>query len=62
MSAEYGAREEEWRLHRNHEVMSALGPRRWYTHPNKMTDAQPFSSLTLEEQLVLLMRALVGAA
>ncbi|KAL1945384.1 hypothetical protein VTO73DRAFT_2235 [Trametes versicolor] len=61
-----GAQEEEWRLHRMHEVMGALGPRRWHTHPDKMTDAQffaqPFTELTPGEQsLVLLMRALVGA-
>ncbi|KAI9061384.1 P-loop containing nucleoside triphosphate hydrolase protein [Trametes sanguinea] len=61
-----GSHEEEWRIHRMHEVMRALGPRRWHAHPDKMTDekffAQSFPTLSPGEQsMVLLMRALVGA-
>ncbi|CDO78071.1 hypothetical protein BN946_scf184708.g5 [Trametes cinnabarina] len=61
-----GSHEEEWRVHRMHEVVRALGPRRWHAHPDKMTDerffATPFPALTPGEQaMVLLMRALVGA-
>ncbi|KAI0364005.1 P-loop containing nucleoside triphosphate hydrolase protein [Pilatotrama ljubarskyi] len=61
-----GSQEEEWRVHRMHEVMRALGPSRWHSHPDTMTDQkffeQPFPTLTPGEQsLVLLMRALVGA-
>ncbi|KAI0351983.1 P-loop containing nucleoside triphosphate hydrolase protein [Trametes cingulata] len=63
---EPGSQEEEWRVHRMHEVMRALGPSRWHSHPDSMMDKkffeQPFPSLTPGEQsLVLLMRALVGA-
>ncbi|KAI0629636.1 P-loop containing nucleoside triphosphate hydrolase protein [Trametes polyzona] len=61
-----GSQEEEWRVHRMHEVVRALGPARWHAHPDKMTAerffAQPFADLTPGEQsVVLLMRALVGA-
>lgn len=61
-----GSHEEEWRVHRMHEVMRALGPARWHSHPDKATAewffAQPFTSLSPGEQsMVLLMRALVGA-
>ncbi|KAI0330391.1 P-loop containing nucleoside triphosphate hydrolase protein [Cubamyces sp. BRFM 1775] len=61
-----GSQEEEWRVHRMHEVMRALGPRRWHTHPDEMTEekffATSFPTLTPGEQsMVLLMRALVGA-
>ncbi|KAI0765714.1 P-loop containing nucleoside triphosphate hydrolase protein [Trametes elegans] len=61
-----GSQEEEWRVHRMREVVRALGPSRWHSHPDALPDdaflKQPFPSLTPGEQsIVLLMRALVGA-
>ncbi len=61
-----GSQEEEWRVARMHEVMRNLGPSRWHTHPDTVTDdkffGKSFAGLTPGEQsMVLLMRALVGA-
>ncbi|KAI0700977.1 P-loop containing nucleoside triphosphate hydrolase protein [Cerioporus squamosus] len=63
---EAGGHEEQWRLSRMHEVMRALGPSQWHTHPESISDEQyfrhPFADLSPGEQsMVLLMRALVGA-
>ena len=57
--------EEQWRLSRMHEVMRALGPSQWHTHPESISDEQyfqrAFTDLSPGEQsMVLLMRALVN--
>ena len=63
---EEGGKELEWRLSRMQEVMRALGPSQWHTHPQFMRDekflSRPFVDLSPGEQsMVLLMRALVGS-
>lgn len=63
---ETGGQEEEWRLNRMEEVMRALGPSQWHSHPESMLDSQYFNRQFVdlspgEQSMVLLMRAVVGA-
>ncbi|KAI0774947.1 hypothetical protein BD413DRAFT_453931, partial [Trametes elegans] len=48
-----GSQEEEWRVHRMCEVVSALGPSKWHSYPDALPDdaffKQPSPSLTLGE-------------